>query len=195
MSMRRIPRERKERVQLEGPGRKYKKVEVYESKIVLPKTECCFRQIVVSDHGREKATFMITNDREHAAAQIVRKYGRRWNIEKGISELIEFFRLNSLSSSIVVKVDFDLTMTIAAHNFYRIKAQYLKGFERETSSSLSNKFFNNGGQLTIDNDKIIIHMKKKRHLPILMEGLESFKEPKIPLLDGRRLVFKLWTTL
>ena len=74
-------------------------------------------------------------------------------------------------------------------------AQYLKGFERETSSSLSSKFFNNGGQFTIDNDKIIIHMKKKRHLPILMEALESFKEPKIPWLDGRKLVFKLWTTL
>jgi len=190
-----IPRERKERIQIEGPGRKYKRVEVYESEIVLPKPECSLRQIVLSDHGREKPSFMITNDRERSAAAIVRQYGRRWNIEKGISEQIEFFHLNSFSSSIVVKVDFDLTMTIAAHNFYRIMAQYLKGFERETSSSLSSKFFNNGGQFTIDNDKIIIHMKKKRHLPILMEALESFKEPKIPWLDGRKLVFKLWTTL
>ncbi len=183
-----------ETIHIEGPGRKYEKVQVNESEITLPKTSLSLRQIIISDHGREKETFIITNDRERSASCIIRQYGRRWNVEKGISEQIEFFHLNSLSSSIVVKVDFDLTMTIAAHNFYRIMAQNLTGFERESSSSLNRKFFTNGGQFTIGNDTITIEMKKKRHLPILMDALLAYQETAIPWLNGRKLIFKLWAT-
>lgn len=183
-----------EPIWIEGLGRKYEKVKVNESEIILPKTDCILRQIIVSDHGREKETFIITNDRERSPSQIIRQYARRWNVEKGISEQIEFFHLNSLSSSIVVKVDFDLAMTIAAHNFYRIMAQNLSGFEKESSSSLNSKFFTNGGQFTIDKDIITIEMKKKRHLPILMDALSAYQETTIPWLNNRKLIFKLWTT-
>jgi len=189
-----IPKDNWKYVHIEGHGRKYKKVKVHESEITLPQTKCSLRQIIVSDNGREKETFIITNDRERSASQMIRQYGKRWNVEKGISEQIEFFHLNSLSSSIVVKVDFDLTMTIAAHNFYRIMAQNLIGFEKEISTSLSSKFFTNGGQFTIDDDTIIIEMKKKRHLPILLDALEAYEETPIPWLEDKKLVFKLWST-
>lgn len=181
-------------IRIESPQRKYEKVKVNESEIILPNTECALRQIIVTDHGCEKETFIITNDRERSASQIIRQYGKRWNIKKGISEQIECFHLNSLSSSVVVKVDFDLTMTIAAHNFYRIMAQNLTGFEREISSSLSNKFFTNGGQFTIDTDSIIIEMKKKRHLPLLLDALDAYQETKISWLNDKKLVFKLSAT-
>lgn len=193
-SLKELSKEDWKPIRLEGPGRKYEKVKVNESEIILPKTDCTLRQIIVSDHGREKETFIITNDRERSSSQIIKQYARRWNVEKGISEQIEFFHLNSLSSSIVVKVDFDLTMTIAAHNLYRIMAQNLTGFERESSSSLNSKFFTNGGQFTIDKDVITIEMKKKRHLPLLIDLLEAYQETTIPWLNDRKLVFKLWAT-
>ncbi|MBU1599185.1 transposase [bacterium] len=193
-SLKELSKEDWEDIRVEGPDRKYEKVKVNESEITLPNTNLSLRQIVLSDHGREKETFIITNDREPSASQIIRQYARRWNVEKGISEQIEFFHLNSLSSSIVVKVDFDLTMTIAAHNFYRIMAQNLTGFERESSSSLNSKFFAGGGQFTVDKDTITIEMKKRRHLPILMDALEAYQETPIPWLSNRRLVFKLWAT-
>lgn len=193
-SLKELSKEDWEGIRVEGPGRKYEKVKVNESEITLPNTNLSLRQIIISDHGRERETFIITNDRESPASQIIRQYGRRWNVEKGISEQIEFFHLNSLSSSIVVKVDFDLTMTIAAHNLYRIMAQSLTGFEKELSSSLNSKFFAGGGQFTIDKDTITIEMKKRRHLPILIDALEVYQETTIPWLNNRRLVFKLWTT-
>jgi hypothetical protein len=179
-------------MRLEG-DRKHKKVSIHESEIILPNTSRPFRQIVLADHGHEKETFIMTNDRERTGPQIIRQYGKRWNIEKGISEQIEFFHLNSLSSSIVVKVDFDLTMSIAAHNFYRIIGQTLTGHEEEISSSLSNKFFQNGGQFTINNNSIVIEMKKKRHLPILLDALKAYQQTTIPWLGNRKLIFCPWT--
>lgn len=189
-----IPDEQWQQVKVEGPSRKHMKLKIHESEIILDKTTCCLRQIIVSGNGHEKEAFIITNDRDRTAAQIVRQYGKRWNVEKGISEQIEFFHLNSLSSSIVVKVDFDLTMTIAAHNFYRIMALELTGFEKETSASLNSKFFSNGGQLKIEDDAVVVEMKKKRYLQILMEILQKYKNVKIPWLGNRKLLYRLWTT-
>jgi len=181
-------------IRVEGHGRKYERVKVNESEIILPNTNLSLRQIILSDHGHEKETFIITNDRELSASQIIRQYGRRWNVEKGISEQIEFFHLNNLSSSIIVKVDFDLTMTVAAHNLYRIMAQSLTGFEKESSISLNSKFFAGGGQFTIGKDTITIEMKKRRHLPILIDALKAYQETPIPWLNYSRLIFKLWAT-
>ena len=92
----------------------------------------------------------------------------------------------------MIKVDFDLTMTLAAHNFYRIIGRTLARFEDEVSGSLNNKFFQNGGQFTINNDAIVIELKKKRHLPILMDALEAYQETAIPWLDNRKLIFRPW---
>lgn len=189
-----IPDEDWSSVKVEGPSRKHARLKVHESEVLLDKTSRYFRQIVISGNGHEKEAFILTNDRKRTASEIIRQYGKRWNVEKGISEQIEFFHLNKLSSSIVVKVDFDLTMSIAAHNFYRVLAMDLIGFEKETSGSLNSKFFNNGGQFKIGKKFITLEMKKKRHLQILMEALEKYKNVKIPWLQNKKMKFLLWAT-
>jgi hypothetical protein len=161
--------------------------------IELPKVKYPFRQLILTEHGREKPAFIITNEWQWDTAQIISQYGRRWLVEKGISEQIDFFHLNSLSSSIVVKVDFDLTLTVAAHNLYRVMALMLEGHQWETSKSLNNKFFANGGAFEIMGKRIRIHLKKKRHLPILMEALKDIGPCRIPWLNNRFLEFQPWT--
>lgn len=193
-SLEEIPKEQWQEVRVKGANRKYQKLTIHDSEITLPKIDRPFRQIIISDNGREKETFLITNDRVRTATDLIRQYGKRWNVEKGIAEQIAFFHLNNVSSSIVVKVDFDLTMTLTAHNFYRIIAQDLDGFEKQSSGSLNSKFFNNGGRFSIQKDSIIIEMKKKRHLPLLIEALKFYKETTIPWLNNKKLIFKLWAT-
>jgi len=179
-----------QQISLQGTERKYTKVKVYDSVVELPKLKHPFRQLIVTEHGREKPAFILTNQWEWETAQIISQYGRRWLVEKGISEQIDFFHLNSLSSSIVVKVDFDLTLTVAAHNLYRVMALMLEGHEWETSKSLNTKFFANGGAFEIMGDRIRVHLKKKRHLPILMEALREVGPTRIPWLENRSLEFE-----
>ena len=190
-----IPEDQWENINVEGQSRKRKKLRVHDSEVLLNKSlKSKFRQIIVTDNGHDKPSFFITNDREKSASQIIRQYGKRWNIEKGISEQIEFFHLNSLSSSIVVKVDFDLTMTIATHNIYRVMAQKLDGFTNETSVSLYHKFFANGGAFKITDENIEVEFKKKRHLPILMEMLQEIEDTPIPWLSSKKLKFSIAST-
>jgi hypothetical protein len=174
---------------LTGADRKHTRVKVNDSLIELSGLRHPFRQLILTGHGREKPAFILTNERQWDIAQIISQYRRRWLVEKGISEHIDFFHLNSLSSSIVVKVDFDLTLTLAAHNLYRAIALMLAGHEWETSKSLNAKFFANGGAVEIQSDRIRVHLKKKRHLPMLMEALTQIGPTRIPWLDNRILEF------
>ncbi|NET39931.1 MAG: hypothetical protein F6K19_49600 [Cyanothece sp. SIO1E1] len=122
--------------------------------------------------------------------QVVRKYAKRWIVEKTISEQIEFFHLNRLSSSMVIKVDFDLTMSILAHNLYRVFADELEGYENCTAETLFRKFIRNSGSINIHDTLINIDLKKKRHLPLILTAMHRIQEMEIGWLDGKKLNFQ-----
>ena len=50
------------------------------------------------------------------------RYAQRMLIENGISEAIQFFHLDALSSMVGLKVDFDLQITLMASTLYRLMA-------------------------------------------------------------------------
>ncbi len=54
---------------------------------------------------------------------------------------------NKISSSMVIKVDFDLTMSILSNNLYRVLANDLTGYEHNTPQTLYEKFINNNGSI------------------------------------------------
>jgi hypothetical protein len=108
-------------------------------------------------------------------------------VEKTISEQTHFFHLNKLSSSMVIKVDFDLTMSILAFNLYRLLAKDLPGFTNCTAQSLYEKFIHNSGNVKIQDGHVSLALKKKRHLPTLFSALASYSPQNIPWLHNRSL--------
>jgi len=176
---------------LDGKGRWLK---VIDEKTFLKDYGDDLRQIAITGHGKIKPALIITNDFDKPCTEIVPKYTRRWLVEKGISEQIEFFHLNRLSSSMVIKVDFDLTMSILAHNLLRIFAMELTGFSHSTDLSLFNKFLSMNGSVEILSDRIVIKMKKKRNLPALLTAMEPFQKIRIAFLGNRYLLFTGDTT-
>jgi hypothetical protein len=145
------------------------------------------RQIFLK--GRSiKPTTIITNDFELKAKDVIRRYSRRWLVENDISEQIHFFHLNRNSSGIVVKVDFDLTMTITAHNLYRLLADRLPGYSHNRAQSLYDAFINNNGDIVVEDDVITVKMNRKRALPLLRESLPLLDEG-YAWLGGKKLVF------
>lgn len=147
------------------------------------------RQIVITGHGKIKPALIITNDFDLKLDLIVRKYARRWLVEKEISEQIEFFHLNKVSSSMVIKVDFDLTMTILAHNLYRLFAQELPGYQHFSAQSLFTQFIHNSADVEINENQVQVSLKKKRTLPALLTAMAQTNQTPIPWLGNRQLVF------
>ncbi len=98
-----------------------------ESKLILY-TPADIRQVVVRRNGHEKPAFVITNDFDMPVELVVGNYARRWRVENGIAEAVKFFHLNALSSPILVKIHFDMAMTMVADTLYTMLAQKLRGF-------------------------------------------------------------------
>lgn len=149
---------------------------------------------MVVSNGKIKPALIITNDNTISKEDLVRKYSRRWIIEKGISEQTDFFHLNRVSSSMVIKVDFDLCMTILSYNLYRLFASNLDGYSHNTAGTLFDKFIYNSGTVKITNDSINISMKKKRNLPLLLSEMNKYKNETIPWLGNLKINFYGSTT-
>ena len=169
----------------DGKGRTLK---VLDEKVFLRDYGDELRQIAITGHGKIKPALLITNDFDESCEKMIRKYARRWLVEKSISEQIEFFHLNRVSSSMVIKVDFDLTMSVLAHNLLRLFAMDLSGFSHNADFTLYNKFLSMSGSVEINPYQILVKMKKKRNLPALLTAIDQFKDTPIAFLGGRRLI-------
>ncbi len=170
----------------DGKGRTLK---VYDQKVWLPGYNDTIRQIAITGHGKIKPALVITNEFDLTLEAMIRKYSRRWLVEKSIAEQTEFFHLNNLSSSMVIKVDFDLTMTILAHNLYRLFAMDLNRCSHFTDIRLYEKFIANSGEITIADDKIEVKMKKKRDLPELLTIMNQYNNITISWLGNKPIAF------
>ena len=145
------------------------------------------RQIFLRGNSLKSST-IITNDLKLKAEDVIRKYAQRWLVEGEISEQIHFFHLNRNCSGIVVKVDFDLTMTILAHNMYRLLAGQLPGYSHNRAKTLYDTFIDNYGDIVVGDDAITVKMNRKRALPLLRESIPRVHEP-YAWLGGKHLVF------
>ena len=163
-------------------------VTVYESAAALKDYDGEVRQVFIKGTGKIKPAVMITNDFDISLEDLVRKYARRWLVEKDISEQIHFFHLNRNCSGIVVKVDFDLVMTLLSHNLYRLFAQNIDGYSHCEAKTIFNKFISNAGEITISMTDVLVKLKKKRTLPLILENLEGSESLVYSWLYDRHLL-------
>lgn len=187
-----IPRENWQLVEVEAGKRKSRKVQVFEETIKLPKYKGEIRQIIIIDHSKEPV-FMLTNDFTTSAAVLVRKYGQRWLVEQEIAEQIAFFHLNQLSSSIVVKVDFDLTMTVLAHNLYRCLAEKIDRHDNCTVQTLHRRFIEAKAIVKTTKNEIQVTLSKRSHSPLLFELPWVAEKSNISWM-GCKIGFQIGTT-
>jgi len=164
-----IPEDNWQKIKVERSKGKYQMIRVHERRTHLRHYEGEVREIIITNHGRIKPTFLITNDFDSSLRTLIKKYSRRWLVEQEIAEQIAHFNLNNPSSSIVVKVDFDLTLSLLAHNLYVYMAKHLTGFEKCTAQTLHRKFLDNGASVSVQGDTVTVQLKKKTHMPILFQ--------------------------
>jgi IS4 transposase len=184
-----LPNSAWQQVRVPAADGKGRTLRVNDSRVFLRDYGKDVRQVAITGHGKIKPALIITNDFEGDLKRIIRAYARRWLVEKDISEQIEFFHLNRLSSSIVIKVDFDLTMSILAHNLLRLFAQDLRGYEHQSAPTLYNKFLANSGVVEITSEQVAVKLHKKRALPVLLTAMTPFQDQPIRLWGNRTATF------
>ena len=141
-----IPEKAWQTVKLPIPKRKYPTFLAYESEIQLQGCPQPLRQIIMKDHGRAEPTFVITNNRDMKLIEILMVYAHRWRIENKLAELVHFFNLNSLSSPIMVRIFFDLLLSVVASFLYHRLEQDFPRFEKKRASYIFRQFIDMPGK-------------------------------------------------
>jgi len=175
------------KVKLPIPKRKYQEFLTYESEIMLKGCEKPLRQIIMKDQGRTEPTYVITNNRELLLETVLMIYARRWRIENKLAELVNFFNLNALSSPIMVRIHFDILLSIVASFLYRRLAEDLPRFEKSLAPDIFRRFIDMPGRIRLDGNDFELHIRKRAHTPILLGVKKLQAAIEVPWLDSRRI--------
>lgn len=168
------------RIHIPHDKRKYPNPEVHDSTVELRGYEGELRQVIVRGNGREKPTFLITNDHQTPVDLLVGTYARRWRVENGIAEAVKFFHLNALSSPILTKVHFDVVLTVIADTLYTMLARQLRGFEDCNAPKLHRHFVEGKGTVAVDNSRVTVTFPRHAHNPILRSAPWQTLPPTLP---------------
>ena len=155
------------RIHIPHAKRKFPNPLVHESIIEIKDYEGFLRQVIIRGNGHEKPVFLISNDFDSPVELVVGNYSRRWRVENAISEAVKFFNLNALSSPILVKVHFDVIMTMIADTLYSMLAKNLRGFEDCDAPKIYRHFVKGKGKLVTKTGKLSVIYPKRAHNPIL----------------------------
>lgn len=178
------------RIDIPHEKRKHRHPWVHDSEIDLRGYEGKIRQIVMRNHGREKPTFLITNDFAIPVELAVSNYARRWRVENGIAEAVKFFHLNSLSSPILTKIHFDVAMTMITDTLYSMLAQKLRGFEDCDAPKLYRHFVKGKAIVTVKDSMVTVTYPRRSHNPILRRVPWQNLPMSVPGLEGAKLNFR-----
>jgi len=159
-------------IRLDSVTREYRNLKINAQKILLTNYTGKIRQIIVTGNGRELPMVLITNDFKSSAKDIITTYTKRWRVEKNIQENVDFFNLNALSSPIIVKVDFDIAITLIANSLYKILAKDIRFFENSKSSKLFRNFIEINSDIETTDDSVIVSFNKKSFTPLLQSLLQ-----------------------
>jgi len=115
-------------------------------------------------------------------------------VEKGIGEEIRFFNLNALSSTLDVKVGFDILMTQIASGLYKlfVRDMPIEKFRKSEPQTIFDKFISGGKNITVLEDRIIVELAKKKWTPLLKDIKFLRRDIKIPWLRNKKIEF-IWT--
>lgn len=176
-------------VTLDVPHRKYRTPKVIDQRVVVARYDKTdpLRQLLVKDLGHEQPTVILTNDFTSKPKALITRYAQRMLIENGLADAVNFFHLDSLSSAVALKVDFDVLLTVIASALYRLLARRLKGYERATAAQVFRRFLHSPAEIAVTPEAVIVTLPKRAHNPILVaSGLLDDRTP-IPWWNGRRL--------
>lgn len=177
-----------QRVNLPALTRQYRNPRVLESTVQLKDYNGSLRQLAITDLGHEEPTLLLTNQLNASIVQLITRYAQRMLIENGIADAINFFHIDSLSSMVGLKVDFDLQLTLMAASLYRIMAQRIgREYRRATAKTLFRKLFDVSGQVLLTDSGITVELTRRAHNPLLVDAGLTDRTVIVPWLHGRPL--------
>lgn len=184
-----IPATQWKHATIDIPKRRNKSIRYVERTVTIRGIDAPLRELVVAGLGRERPTFVLTNDDEETGREIFTRYVSRNGIEDSLGTGVDFFHLDRLVSEVRLNVDLDAALTVIASGCYRWLASRLKGFEKAKPKLLFRKLVRTAGSVAVEKDHIAVHFARRAHNPILRQAALDADGVRIPWAGNKPVRF------
>ena len=179
------------RITLPALTRIYRHPKVLEQRVTLPGYDGELRQITVMELGHEEPTVLLTNHLKLGSVELITRYAQRMLIENGISEAVQFFHIDSLSSMVGLKVDFDMQLTLMAGSLYRMMAQRIgREYVHAQAKTIFRNLMDLSGKVEITSNSVVVTLDKRAHNPYLVASGIADKKTPMPWFGNKTLALK-----
>jgi len=179
------------RISLPALTRIYRNPKVLEQRVTLPGYAGELRQLTVMELGHEEPTILLTNHRKLGPVELVTRYAQRMLIENGISEAVQFFHIDALSSMVGMKVDFDMQLTLMASSLYRTMAQRIgREYSHSQAKTVFRNLLNLSGKVEITEASVVVTLDKRAHNPYLVASGLADQPIKMPWFGNKKLIIQ-----
>ena len=169
----------------------YNQPKVHESSAVkLTRYPGTVRQLIVTGLGRDAPTVIITNDTQIAAKALIEHYARRMTMEERLTEIIQVFCTDALSSVVNLNVDLDVVLCVLAQILtaaFRLRLPV--DYAQATPDTLQRRFLDSPGELLGASTGITVKINRRAYSPVLHHA-DLPTDITVPWWGGRRLHFE-----
>jgi len=177
-----------QRITLDSLTRTFRTPRVRDEYVTLKGYDGLLRQLTVIDLGHEEPTVLVTNNCKIGQAPLITRYAQRMLIENNISESIQFFHLDALSSMVGLKVDFDLQLTLMASSLYRLMAQRIgREYEHAQPKTIFRNLLDLSARVDIETDRVVVSIDKRAHNPYLVASGLADQPARMPWFGNKQL--------
>jgi hypothetical protein len=176
------------RIELKNVTRAYRNPRIIDERIGLKDYRGVLRQILITDLGHEEPTVLLTNQLRRSAVDLIEHYARRMLIENSISDGVDFFHMDALSSAVALKVNCDLQLTLMGSSLYRMLGARIGGlYATAESRHLFRDFVEASARVHIGEETVQVQFGKRAHNPFLLNAGFAKTDVAVPWWGGRRL--------
>jgi len=175
-------------VELDGVSRAFRRPKVLDQRISLKDYQGELRQLSITDLGHEQPTLLVTNQLKRSAPNLIENYAKRMLIENNISDGVDFFHMDALSSAVALKVNCDLQLTLMGSSLYRVLGNRIGGaYATAESRHIFRDFIETSARVVISDQNVDVHLGKRAHNPLLLAAGFGNTDVAVPWWPGRRL--------
>jgi hypothetical protein len=177
-----------QRITLDSLTRTFRTPRVLDEHITLKGYDGLLRQLTVIDLGHEEPTVLLTNNFKIGLAPLITRYAQRMIIENHISESIQFFHMDALSSMVGLKVDFDLQLTLMAGSLYRLMARRIgREHERAQPKTIFRNLLDLSAKVEVETERVVVTIDKRAHNPYLVASGLADQPASMPWFGNKQL--------
>ena len=179
------------KIRLHNIGRKYATPKILDDMVTVRYYPYALRQIAIIGLGHDKPTLLITNRMQEKPAVLVDRYARRMLIENAIEDAINFFHMDALSSTVPLRIDLDLQLTILASTLYQTLAKRLgPSYQIAKSRTLFRKFVDAPAMIRTNEKQVVVRLTRRAHNTELRAAGYVGSQGPIPWMHGRNLIIE-----